>query len=74
VNEEAEVVVFGGCTGICAAVAAARQGISALLVMVNCMQLGQAAGVAAALAVKKGLNPKEVPAGEIQQRLRELGG
>ncbi len=36
----------------------------------NCMATGHAAGVAAALAAKKGIVPRELPAGEVQARLR----
>ena len=38
-----------------------------------CMVTGHAAGVAAALAAKAGVRPREVPAAEIQKVLREQG-
>lgn len=41
--------------------------------MGQCMAMGQAAGVAAALAVKRRLTPREVPVLELQDRLRALG-
>ncbi len=41
--------------------------------MVQCMAMGQAAGVAAALALDKNLMPREVSMGELQDSLRELG-
>lgn len=42
-------------------------------VMAQCMGMGQAAGVAAALASDKNLMPREVPMGKLQDCLRELG-
>jgi ribulose 1,5-bisphosphate synthetase/thiazole synthase len=39
----------------------------------NCMATGHAAGVAAALSVRKGIMPRELKAGEIQARLRADG-
>jgi hypothetical protein len=42
-------------------------------VMAQCMGMGQAAGVAAALASDKNLVPREVSMGELQNCLRELG-
>ena len=41
--------------------------------MGNCMATGHAAGVAAALSVKKGIMPRELKAGEVQARLRTDG-
>jgi len=41
--------------------------------MGNCMATGHAAGVAASLAVKKGLQPRELKVAEIQDRLRADG-
>ncbi len=41
--------------------------------MGNCMATGHAAGVAAALSVRKGIMPRELKAGEIQARLRADG-
>ncbi|MEV0202013.1 FAD-dependent oxidoreductase [Nonomuraea sp. NPDC050691] len=41
--------------------------------MGQCMAMGQAAGTAAALAVKAGVEPAEVDAGLLRERLREEG-
>ena len=41
--------------------------------MGNCMATGHAAGVAAALSVKKGIMPRELKASEVQARLRADG-
>ena len=41
--------------------------------MGNCMATGHAAGVAAALSVRKGIMPRELKAGEVQDRLRTHG-
>ena len=38
-----------------------------------CIVTGHAAGVAAALAAKAGVRPREVPASDIQKVLREQG-
>ncbi|MDP4585493.1 MAG: FAD-dependent oxidoreductase, partial [Verrucomicrobiales bacterium] len=46
---------------------------SGLRVQASCMGMGQAAGVAAALAAKAGTTPLEVPLIEIHDRLREHG-
>lgn len=46
---------------------------SGLRVQAPCMGMGQAAGVAAALAAQSGKTPLEVPLGEIRDRLREHG-
>jgi glycine/D-amino acid oxidase-like deaminating enzyme len=42
-------------------------------VMPICANMGQAAGIAASLCVKKGLEPRELPVKELQKRLGELG-
>ncbi|MDD4688441.1 MAG: FAD-dependent oxidoreductase [Eubacteriales bacterium] len=42
-------------------------------VMPICMNMGQAAGIAAAIAVKKNIIPRDVDVNEIQARLTELG-
>jgi hypothetical protein len=42
-------------------------------VMAQSMAMGQAAGVAAALASDKNLMPREVSMGELQGSLRKLG-
>lgn len=83
------VVVGGGLAGICAAVTAARQGIRTALVhdrpvpggnasteirvMLTCAQLGEAAGMAAAHAVRTQRDPRDLTSGPavraIQQEL-----
>ena len=58
------VLVGGRCMG------ATHEAAGAIRVMVNCMQTGQAAGVAVAQGRE---NVREVEVGEMQSRLRELG-
>ena len=41
--------------------------------MGQCMAMGQAAGLAAALAAQRGLTPRAVPVAELQERLRAWG-
>lgn len=41
--------------------------------MVQCMAMGQAAGVAATLALDGNITPRHVPVADLQDRLRELG-
>lgn len=46
---------------------------SSIRVMPHCMNLGQAAGVAAALAAKKKIEVRDVPVNVLQEKLREGG-
>ena len=46
---------------------------SALRVQASCMCMGQAAGVAAALAAKLRCDPRDVPIGLIRKRLTDIG-
>ncbi|MBQ6679185.1 MAG: FAD-dependent oxidoreductase [Lachnospiraceae bacterium] len=46
---------------------------SSYRVMPICVNLGQAAGIAAALSVKHGVSPREVPVGKLQQLLLKNG-
>lgn len=62
-----DLIVAGRC------VSSDRLANSGLRVQAPCMGMGQAAGVAAALAAKSGQTPLEVPLGEIHDRLREHG-
>ncbi len=59
------LIVAGRC------VSSDRLANSGLRVQASCMGMGQAAGVAAALAAKGGSTPLEVPLTEIHDRLRE---
>lgn len=62
-----DLIVAGRC------VSSDRLANSGLRVQASCMGMGQAAGVAAALAAKAGMTPLEVPLNEIHDRLREHG-
>ncbi len=62
-----DLIVAGRC------VSSDRLANSGLRVQASCMGMGQAAGVAAALAAKAGTTPLEVPLAEIRGRLREHG-
>jgi hypothetical protein len=62
-----DLIVAGRC------VSSDRLANSGLRVQAACMGMGQAAGVAAALAAKAGTTPLEVPLTEIRERLREHG-
>ena len=61
------IIVAGRC------VSSDRLANSGLRVQASCMGMGQAAGVAAALAAMKGTTPLEVPLVEIHRLLREHG-
>jgi len=61
------IMVAGRC------VSSDRQANSGLRVQASCMGMGQAAGVAAALAAKSGTTPLEVPLKEIHDLLRTHG-
>ncbi|MDA7597657.1 FAD-dependent oxidoreductase [bacterium] len=61
------IIVAGRC------VSSDRLANSGLRVQASCMGMGQAAGVAAALAAKAGTTPLEVPLAEIQALLKEHG-
>ncbi|MDA0766929.1 MAG: FAD-dependent oxidoreductase [Verrucomicrobia bacterium] len=61
------IIVAGRC------VSSDRLANSGLRVQASCMGMGQAAGVAAALAAKNGTTPLDVPLAEIHQLLREHG-
>ena len=54
-------------------ISATHVGASAGKSMGNCMATGHAAGIAAALAVQGGQQPRELAVGEIQARLRQDG-
>ena len=46
---------------------------SALRVQASCMGMGQAAGVAAALAATRRLDPRDIPIDLIKKRLTDIG-
>ncbi len=46
---------------------------SALRVQASCMAIGQSAGVVAALAAKRGVEPRQVPVSEAKDALRRFG-
>ncbi len=61
------IIVAGRC------VSSDRLANSGLRVQASCMGMGQAAGVAAALAAKAGTSPLDVPLSEIHEMLRQHG-
>ena len=61
------VLVAGRCFS------ADRVAMSAARVQATCMATGQAAGEAAALAAKRGVAPRDLPAGDIKAGLRARG-
>jgi hypothetical protein len=61
------IMVAGRC------VSSDRLANSGLRVQASCMAMGQAAGVAAALATERGTTPLELPLTEIRRRLRDHG-
>lgn len=63
-KDSRNIVVAGRC------VCSDRLANSGLRVQASCMAMGQAAGVAAALAVQRGTTPLSVPLDEIRQTLR----
>ncbi len=52
---------------------AEEEAFSAMRVMVNANQVGEAAGVAAAIAVKGGYIARDIPVAEVRERLAGLG-
>lgn len=66
-KDSRNILVAGRC------VSSDRLANSGLRVQASCMGMGQAAGVAAALAAKRGITPLEVPLAEIHKLLREHG-
>jgi len=61
------LLVSGRC------ISADRAALGSARVMVVCMPMGEACGVAAALAAARNCTPREVPAAEIRTRLRQGG-
>ena len=66
-KDSRNIIVAGRC------VSSDRLANSGLRVQASCMGMGQAAGVAAALAAQKGATPLEVPLTEIHKLLRDHG-
>jgi len=54
-------------------ISATHEGMAGARVMGTCMAIGQAAGTAAALAVKHGVSPREVNVEELQRVLKADG-
>jgi hypothetical protein len=61
------LLVAGRC------VSSTHEGQAALRIMPTCFAMGEAAGVAAALACRHGVSPQEVSADELRQNLRDHG-
>ena len=61
------LLVAGRC------VSATHEGQSSLRVIPQCFAMGQAAGTAAAMAVQKTIPPRQLPASDLRQALREQG-
>ncbi|MBN1553963.1 MAG: FAD-dependent oxidoreductase [Phycisphaerae bacterium] len=61
------LLVAGRC------VSATHEALSALRVMPNCMVMGQAAGTAAALCVRRNITPRELEITSLQQKLLAEG-
>ena len=59
------------CRGRC--ISATHEAAGAVRVMMNCMQFGQAAGVAAALSAQDGTRPREIDPALLRARLEEQG-
>lgn len=54
-------------------ISATSEAAGAVRVMPPCMAMGQAAGIAAAMAVEENLAPREVSVSALQERLRRMG-
>ncbi len=61
------ILVAGRC------ISATHEALGSIRVMAQCMALGEAAGTAAAVAVKRGIGPRQVDVAELQRLLREQG-
>ncbi len=61
------LMVAGRC------ISATHEALGATRVMVNCMQLGQAAGIGAAIASSKNRSPREIDLSMLQEGLRTSG-
>ena len=54
-------------------ISATHDGMAGARVMGTCMAIGEAAGTAAALAVRDGVNPRDVDVAALRQALRGAG-
>jgi len=61
------ILVAGRCVSV------TREALGTVRAMPACMAMGQAAGMAAALAVKKGISPKKINTEDLRKLLREQG-
>jgi hypothetical protein len=61
------LLVAGRC------ISATHEALSSIRLMTFCMALGQAAGTAAALSVRKGVQPRDLEVAELQEALRKDG-
>lgn len=62
------LLVAGRC------ISTTAEALASTRIMPSCMALGEAAGIAGALAVEKKLAPRSVPLTELQELLRKKGG
>ena len=67
VRDAANVVVAGRCFS------ATHDAHASVRSMAQCMAMGHAAGLAAAMAVERGATPRDVPAGDVRARLLAEG-
>jgi len=61
------LLVAGRC------ISSTHEGQAALRIMPTCFAMGEAAGLAAAMAAQRGISPRQVQAEELRQALREQG-
>jgi hypothetical protein len=61
------LLVVGRCAS------ATHEGMAGLRVQTHCQVMGQAAGVAAAMCLRQGIAPEDVPIGELQRQLVDQG-
>jgi hypothetical protein len=61
------LLVAGRCISV------THEALGSTRVMITCMALGEAAGTAAALSIKLGVSPREIPVNELQKQLKHQG-
>ncbi|WP_324667984.1 FAD-dependent oxidoreductase [Geochorda subterranea] len=64
----ADGILIGGRS-----IAADSRAFSTVRVMATCMAIGQGLGVAAAIAARRGISPREVPLDELRETLQQQG-